>query len=539
MAPSKEKATESVKEASLASGIFDKIGKATFLIIVLTSLDKILALAKEILLAYGFGISSDLDVFNIAFAFPGVITLLLNGAFVAAFVPLFLDWHAKMDATRAKAAIATITWISIAIIFLITLLCYAFSSLLFPLLGYGFSTQEQHLAVVLGQMLVWLIFIEGVGTLISGWLHAEKRFMSLHAAPMCINLAILAFLVWGRHLGIHALVWGTLVGTLLKTLFLCVSLSREARCLFSSFSWDWTALKDFSRQFLPLICGGMLVNANIVIDQVMSTELFPGSVSALRYAFRVNDLTLQVLVIALSKAILPYVSELYRDHDIVQLKNVFNASMHIIFLAAFPITCILILHSQDIVAILFQRGAFDLSASKITAGVLTYYSIGLLFSSYCIINGTFFSALKLNTSLMWMALLAMVMNILFNLLFIRLFQDPSGIALSTTLTNGLLSIVFIVILQKKIRIIEALRDYSGILHLAGISLCTYIIMYYFRSLLMETGIPLLPAFLICAVLFLAIYAFMVFFLGNKNFFNALAMLFPPLKKVLSVRRPHF
>ncbi|MGD9609159.1 MAG: hypothetical protein AB7U59_07105 [Desulfovibrionaceae bacterium] len=40
-----------------------------------------------------YGVSADLAVFNLAYALPGLLGLLLDGAVIAAFVPLYVDWR--------------------------------------------------------------------------------------------------------------------------------------------------------------------------------------------------------------------------------------------------------------------------------------------------------------------------------------------------------------------------------------------------------------------------------------------------------------
>ena len=71
---------------------YSQISRATAIIVGLTLVDKLLAVGKEMLMAHRFGVSRDLDAFNIALAFPGVLILFLSGAIISAVVPLYSEW---------------------------------------------------------------------------------------------------------------------------------------------------------------------------------------------------------------------------------------------------------------------------------------------------------------------------------------------------------------------------------------------------------------------------------------------------------------
>jgi putative peptidoglycan lipid II flippase len=120
----------------------------------------------------------------------------------------------------------------------------------------------------------------------------------------------------------------------------------------------------------------------------------------------------------------------------------------------------MVLFSEDLVILLLQRGAFDLEAARQTSQTLVCYSLGLFFYAYTFINGTFFAALKNTKMLLYMGIVSIFLNVLLNFLFMH-FLGVKGIALSTSVTMGIISIWFIFLLKKHLGIANLSETFSS------------------------------------------------------------------------------
>lgn len=169
------------------------------------------------------------------------------------------------------------------------------------------------------------------------------------------------------------------------------------------------------------LAGSVLIaNSNLLVDQSMATQLSAGGLSTLRYAYRINDLPLQLIVLALSKAILPFVSEQVCDGDSSGLRRIFAQSLASLGLIAFPVIALVMLFAGDIVVVLLRRGAFDAEAARHTVLALRCYTGGLFFFPYACINGAFFCALRRAHALFVMGIVSVGLNFGLNGLFLRL-----------------------------------------------------------------------------------------------------------------------
>ena len=437
-----------------------QIGRASAIIMVWSLVDKALAVGKEMLTAHRFGVSASLDVFNVAYSFPGTVVLLFSSALISAIVPLYLEW-CNRSSLEADSHATWLIYLTTLFFAAMALICFIFTPEIIQVIGYGFQPKEKQLAVILERLLILLIFIDGAGILFRGILLARKMFFHLYVAPIFVNITLIFLLVYDMGWDIYVLVWGFLIGTLMKTVYMGIALRREKFQYGTPLPLDRQIIKAFGLLSIPMLGSQLIANSNMLVDQVMATQLSAGSISTLRYAFRINDLPVQVVIMAISRAIFPFISEEAAAGNRDNLRNIFKYTLIFMGFITIPITCLMVLFSEDLVILLLKRGAFDLEAAQQTAQILVCYSLGLFFYAYTFINGTFFAAIQKTKILLYMGFVSIFLNVLFNFLFMH-FWGAKGIALSTSATMGAISIWFIFLLKRHLGIISLSQIFSSL-----------------------------------------------------------------------------
>ncbi|MHC1742411.1 MAG: murein biosynthesis integral membrane protein MurJ [Syntrophobacteraceae bacterium] len=505
---------------------YSQISRATAIIVGLTLVDKVLAVGKEMLMAQRFGVSEELDAFNIALAFPGVVTLFLSGAIVSALVPLYLEWTTSHSPEEASTRAVRLFY-ALTLFFSIAALaaCVA-SPALIGIMGYGFDPEVRSLAVSLQRLLTLLIVLDGAGTILRGLLQAQKSFFGLSAAPIFVNCLIILMLVLGKELGIGALVWGTLAGTLCKTAYMLVLLVRQGVRFVPMGLPTRETLKPFLFLAIPLLGSELMSNSNLLVDQAMATQLAAGSVSTLRYAYRINDLPVQVVIIAISRSIFPFVAEQSLADDRSPLRQLFKHSVIVLAFLTFPLICFTVLFSEEIVGFLLQRGAFVREATRETAGTLACFSCGLFFYAYTFVNGTFFSAMRDTRTLFLMGCLSVLLNVALNLLFIR-WIGVKGIALSTTVTLGILSVLFVTLLTHRLQFTDHGDLCRSLLRLALASTTIVVVGVALKQVSLRFDVPLLLSLPASVVILAVTYLATVRAASSPDIASSLSLLISP------------
>lgn len=487
----------------------------------ITLLDKLLAMSKEILTARIFGISPDLDVFNLSFAIPGIVSALFCEALHSALVPLYMDWRKTSAPQSTVENVQSAFLASFGLLLMATGACYILSPWMFPLVGFGMSEEMQRLGITMEQALAFLVVLEGVSALFSGLLRCLNRYAAITFAQTFINVFLITMLLTLGKLGIWVLVVGTLTGAAAKLLFLVSVTSREKFGLSRSLSFRRDETAQFFRLAFPLLGGALIVNANLMVDQSMATMLAPGGVSALRYAFRLNDLPLQLLFVALAQAIFPFISDQAARNDLDAIRHIFKRSLLFIALIALPATFYMEFHARDIVVALLKRGAFGESAVELTTRTLRCYSAGLFFLAYAFTNGVFFTALKRARALLVMGIFSFILNAVLNLAFIRLFGQVYGIALSSTVMTALTVIVLFIILRRQLDI-RFSRSYCVSLALPIFASTAATILCLVLSPAIDT-LDVWPRLLLSSSVFSVTYAITIGYLRTREIEETLAL----------------
>jgi putative peptidoglycan lipid II flippase len=490
------------------------IGKAGTIIFSALFIDKLLGITKEILVAHRFGVSSALDVFNVAMASTGLIIVFLTSAFVSAFVPIYTGWINQYSLKKANEKSLSILYGNITILSLLTLIAYFLVPHVFPLIGYGFGPEQTELGIRIQRWLIILFIIEGFGITFFGILQAKKLFFCYATAPIFISLTVVIFLSINTSLGIYVLVYGLLLGTFLKVCYIFIYL-KQSDFRFITAKIDLPAIKTYYLLALPMIGSEVIAVSNFLVDQVMATSLIQGAVSSLNYAHRISSLPIYIVVVAIAQAILPYVSQYAAEGNLESFRNTYkNSIIFAGFISFFPMI-FLLWFSHDIVSIMLERGAFDRNATNLTGGNLFYYSFGIFFHAYVLIHGAYFVALKNTRALILLASVSFVLNILFNYILMQ-YMGVHGIAFSTSITLFSVFLVSFFILKKMIDFRESMRLFNNIFIMIACSITVYFIGFFLLryTFLANLGNYIyLPLFL---TVFTPLYFFMLWIFRTRE-----------------------
>lgn len=499
-----------------AQSVLEKVGRATFLIVIFSIFSKALALLKEAIVAARFGVSPELDAFNIAYAYPAIIILFLSGAMIPAFVPMYIEWEKR---SNDLATLNTTVILSIVSIFfcIVTFLSYTLAKIIYSFFGFGFNKFQTELCLAIANILVLMILFEGIAIIPQALIQSKKKFFQLNISLNFQNLGIIVLLLaFQNQIGIYAMAYGVILGSFAKLAYsLLVLRSFPFRFTFSKSELNYNEIKGFFLVLLPLLGSEMIANLNIFVDQIMATKLGEGAVSTLRYAYRVNDIPIQIIIMSLSQAILPYISEQALEPDRTNMKETFKTAVIFVGFLSLPITFLTLLYSLDVVKLLFERGAFDNTASNNTAQVLVCYSFGLVFYAYSFINGNFLVALRQGRFLLWVGLFSIVANFLFNLLFMH-FLGVKGIALSTSVTLCIVSLIFLTILKHKLKFSVMAEIIKNLGTLLICCLIMFLVGLALKQINTTIQVPYMPFIMISVTITLLTYAGAVYILRTKE-----------------------
>lgn len=109
-----------------------------------------------------------------------------------------------------------------------------------------------------------------------------------------------------------------------------------------------------------------------------------------------------------------------------------SGAMNLICMIAIPCTLGVVAYSQEIVQVIYERGAFGAGSTALTGIAVFYYSMGILFVSLnALFTQVFYSLHDMKTPVKY-GMIGAGVNIACNLLFVR-FMGHGGLALATSI----------------------------------------------------------------------------------------------------------
>jgi putative peptidoglycan lipid II flippase len=111
---------------------------------------------------------------------------------------------------------------------------------------------------------------------------------------------------------------------------------------------------------------------DLVVSRHLLSDLGEGAQSYFTWATRVCDFPQGIFVMALATAALPSLSMLAAKGDLEELARTYAHGMRLSMFVSIPASMALVVLAEPIVALLFQRGAFDEVAVRETARALVW-----------------------------------------------------------------------------------------------------------------------------------------------------------------------
>lgn len=407
-----------------------------------TLVSRVTGFARDILIAAILGAGPVADAFFVAFKLPNFFRRLTGeGALTVAFVPLFAG---SLEADGRKAALAFAA--EVQAVLLAALLAFVLAiEVAMPwamlVLAPGFADEPERfgLAVELTRITFPYLPLISLVALWGGILNSLDKFWAMAAAPIFLNLVLIAALVLAAdHAKTpgHALAWGVAVAGVVQALFLAEACRRSGALPPLRLPRLTPEVRRLLKLMLPAALGAGVVQVNLLVDVVLASLLPAGSVSYLYYADRIVQLPLGVVGVAIGTALLPMLARQVRAGNEAEAGATQNRAIEMGLLLTLPAAAAVAVIADPLTAVLFERGRFDAAAGDATAAAMAAFAAGL--PAFVLIKAfqPGFFARRDTATPVKIAVVGVLANLAFNLVLMPLLAHV-GIALATTLAAWL------------------------------------------------------------------------------------------------------
>lgn len=377
-----------------------KLSKTSLLLVICLGVNKCVAALRQIIIARQFGLSVELDIFNIANNLPDMLfTLISGGALSMALIPVMADVinkKGKNAGWKLFSSVANLCFLCAAILAFFTAV---FSRpLVVSQIGIapGFSEEQQASVIRLMRLNLIGMLIFAVSGMITGGLQANQHFLLPAIAPCFYNFGqIFGALILSPEkpytigpltlpcfgMGIDGLVFGVIIGASAHLLIQVPALIRH--------KFNWYPVLDLKDDGVirilhilgPRILSMFFMQLIFIIRDNYASRLATGAVTALTYGYMFQQLPETLIGTAIGTAILPSLSLFISDKDIPSFREVVEKACRIALAMAIGAAVIMSVGLGPLVAVFF---GFDEAQNLLMMNTLRCFLIGL--AGHCLLE---------------------------------------------------------------------------------------------------------------------------------------------------------
>jgi putative peptidoglycan lipid II flippase len=417
-----------------------------------TIISRLLGYLRDILIAIFLGTGFLADVFFVAFRIPNTFRRLFSeGTFNAAFVPSYSSELTKGKTISNNFAndVFNLLFLSLlALILLVQIFMPVFVSLIAP--GFVGDKEKISLAIDLTRITFPFLMLISLASFFSAILNSHNRFAAAAAAPIILNIILIAVLLFSRSLNdklVYYLSYGVTLAGLLQLIFLYFFVKRYFVFKFNYQLNLSNKIQKFFKKLLPSIFSSGVTQINILVGTIIAS-FQASAVSYLYYADRIYQINLAIAGIAISVVILPQLSKYITQKNKKKIDLIQNKALELSLFLSLPASIALLVAAEEIISALFGYGQFNESSVLNSAKALYFFSLGLPAFAMIKVFSNFYFANHDTKRPFYISLASVLLNILISLYFFKSIGFII-IPIATTISSWFNVIVLFLILKKR------------------------------------------------------------------------------------------
>ena len=335
----------------------NKLLKSTLVVGLMTTLSRILGLARDVLIGAMFGPGAGVDAFIVAFRIPNFLRrIFAEGGFSQAFVPVLSEYREQRSREETGALVEHTAAVLGSWLCVTTVVGVLAAPLLIWIFAPGFGGDAEKQALASGMLRItfpYILFIS-LTAMAGGILNTYRRFAVPAFTPVLLNLSLIGCAIWltpyfPPEQRVVALAWGVFIAGVAQLLFQFPFLLRLRLFPLPRFNRDREGVGRIITLMIPTLFAVSVSQINLLVDTAIASFLETGSISWLYFSDRLVEFPLGVFGIALATVILPSLSAEHTGKDNAAFNRTLDWALRWVMLVALPAAAGLILLGSAVV----------------------------------------------------------------------------------------------------------------------------------------------------------------------------------------------
>ncbi|MBW5448336.1 hypothetical protein GE107_20035 [Cohnella sp. CFH 77786] len=364
-------------------------------------LSAFLGLFREVLIAAQYGADLDTDAYLFAYTVPSIILAFVSSIFLTGFVPLFIKERVNKSPEEASLMFSnTINWFLVIMLVVIGV-CYGLSDWLSAFFADN-PASHQKIEQLLWILLPGMLFF-GLSYAQSTVLNSVNHFTTPAFMTVINNIVVILFMIlFHQSLGIYSVALGFVIGNVVQVAVQIPVLRAKGIRYKRYMGVKDEYLRKLFALSMPIMTMVLIDQSMVFASRYFAAYLDVGSASAINYANRIIMLPVTLFGTALVSATYPSAVQMLAEKKQREYDTIVSTGIKSLLLMMTPVFFICMLFSTSIIRALFERGAFDADATRMTASAFLVLSAAIVIMPLRdFFNKLFFSRGYLKSSIIY------------------------------------------------------------------------------------------------------------------------------------------
>ncbi len=439
----------------------------TLQLIIAAFVAKGFGFVREMVLANYYGASATSDVYVAVQNIPAVIFSVFGTAVVTGFIPLYSEINVRNGKDKADRFANNVFNIFLLLAIILTVAGIVFSKELVYVFAGGFSGKTFDLCNTFAKIIMPTSIAIILVYVYNAYLQLEGHFNQNSLMNVPYNVIQILFIVGAFYINnVYCLAIGILLASFSQFLYLRILVARKTKFRHNPI----LDLRDPHIIKMLILVGPVFISTgvnqlNTIIDRTLASRLVEGSISALNYASEVTNIIVQVIILSLTTILYPKMTRLFAENNRTAQGEFSEKYINVVSVLVLPLSGLLFVFSDEVIQILFGRGAFNGDTVRFVSAALKAYAVGIAGVSFRDVLNKFFYAMKDTVTPMINGIIAVVCNISMNFLLIGKYEYI-GLAVATSVASTVTTISMFIKLFKKmpqIRVKWIIKEFAAAL----------------------------------------------------------------------------
>ncbi|MDD7593242.1 MAG: murein biosynthesis integral membrane protein MurJ [Peptoniphilaceae bacterium] len=424
--------------------------RATFVLMLITIFSKFTGAIREVIFGSLFGTGAIKDIYVISQSVAALSFSFLFMSIQSTFIPMYNNVRRRDGRAAADRFTSNLTNTFVLIACIASGIFFIFMPQIIHIMAAGFTGEKFEQAVLFTRIVIFQIIFSGMNGTMIAYLNNAQDFVTPATTGIIMNVVIVFFSYLTAMTGnMYVLAVGSVASMGIQYIFFPRALRRlgyQHRPILKPFAPD---IKSSLGIALPAMASILVNDLSIIVDKAISTTVMPnGGPSALDYATKLYMLVQGIVIVSITTTSFTALAAEGEHPRSKKFKDIVVRSLVTGLVLVIPATVGMMLFSEPLVRLFYERNAFTPESTLVTASALFWYApglIGMMFSS--IFVRSFYAVGDTRTPFI-ISSVHVAVDVILNFV-LSAFMGLNGLAASTMIGDLFSATAFGIVLHKK------------------------------------------------------------------------------------------